>query len=66
MTNEKSPIPYTFDKQTNKMTLPADIIQELHRLISEGRKIEAIKRVREFTGAGLKESKDCIDRLSMS
>jgi ribosomal protein L7/L12 len=32
-------------------------------LLREGRKIEAIKELREQTGLGLKESKDEIDRL---
>lgn len=36
-------------------------IDEVRALIHAGRKIEAIKRVREFTGMGLKESKDLVD-----
>ena len=37
--------------------------RDLERLISAGRKIEAIKLVRERTGLGLKESKDAVERL---
>jgi ribosomal protein L7/L12/outer membrane protein assembly factor BamB len=39
-------------------------MQEIQRLIRSGNKIEAIKVYREATGAGLKESKDVIDRLT--
>ncbi|MBB5518319.1 hypothetical protein [Amphiplicatus metriothermophilus] len=35
--------------------------QEIDRLIAEGRMLEAIKRFREETGLGLKESRDAID-----
>lgn len=35
--------------------------QEIDQLIAEGRVIEAVKRFREETGLGLKESKDAID-----
>lgn len=38
--------------------------RELQALVLSGRKIDAIKRWRELTGEGLKESKDAIDRLS--
>jgi ribosomal protein L7/L12 len=38
--------------------LPADVADALRR----GAKIEAIKRYREATGAGLKEAKDFIER----
>jgi ribosomal protein L7/L12 len=37
--------------------------RDLEQLISAGRKIEAIKLVRERTGLGLKESKDAVERL---
>ena len=48
---------------------PAEVGLEIHdeqraeigRLLAQGRKIEAIKRYREATGLGLKESKDAID-----
>ena len=33
-------------------------------LIRQGRKIEAIKLIREETGVGLKEAKDAVERLS--
>jgi len=40
---------------------PAGLDEELRRLLAADRKIEAIKRVREATGLGLKEAKDYVD-----
>ncbi len=37
---------------------------ELTGMLQAGRKIDAIKRFRELTGAGLKEAKDAIERLA--
>jgi len=37
--------------------------RELERLLTAGKKIEAIKLVRERTGLGLKGSKDAVERL---
>lgn len=42
---------------TDKPSLPIDVIQA----IENGQKIEAIKRLRETAGIGLKEAKDMID-----
>lgn len=38
--------------------------RELTELLRGGRKIEAIKRYREATGAGLKDAKDAVERLA--
>ena len=38
-------------------------LAEVSALLAGGNKIEAIKRVRELTGLGLKEAKDYVDRL---
>jgi len=40
-----------------------DLDDEVRALLSAGRKIEAIKRVRERTGLGLKEAKDYVERF---
>jgi ribosomal protein L7/L12 len=40
-----------------------DINEELKNLITEGKKIKAIKRYRMVSGLGLKESKEFIDSL---
>lgn len=37
--------------------------QEVQKLVAKGRKIEAIKILREKSGLGLKEAKDLVDRL---
>ena len=42
---------------------PGDLDAELRVLVARGRTIEAIKRVREATGVGLKEAKDYVDQL---
>src|SRR3989304_1332236 len=41
----------------------ATMFKEVMELVQEGKKIEAIKRYRELTGLGLKESKDAIEML---
>src|SRR5262249_7784726 len=37
--------------------------QEVQKLVAKGRKVEAIKVLREKSGLGLKEAKDLVDRL---
>jgi ribosomal protein L7/L12 len=44
--------------------LDTDMQRELSALVAQGRKIEAIKRVREATGLGLKEAKDYVEALA--
>lgn len=65
----------TLQKQVSYMNLKLDKIakqveaeelnidSELRTLISEGKKVEAVKKLREFTGMGLKEAKEYIDKL---
>ncbi|HEY0603160.1 MAG TPA: ribosomal protein L7/L12 [Herpetosiphonaceae bacterium] len=45
--------------------VPAELANdyEIRRFLAQGNKIQAIKRVRELTGLGLKESKDYVDQL---
>ena len=38
-------------------------LSDVHLLAQQGQKIEAIKRLRQLTGVGLKEAKDYVDRL---
>ena len=46
------------------VNLPSpDVDPELLGLAKSGRKIEAIKRYRDITGAGLKDAKDFVERL---
>lgn len=42
----------------------AGTMPEVEQLIRRGNQIEAIKRYRDLTGAGLKESKDAVDALA--
>lgn len=43
--------------------LPPQVETEVRALIAEQRMIEAIKRVREETGLGLKEAKDLVESI---
>lgn len=54
---------FPFDKKTNTIHLPDDIVTDLKFLILAGNKVEALKRVAELTGAGLRVSKDYVDGL---
>lgn len=54
----------TLDKIAQKIGVPNPAGDDnLITLIREDKKIEAIKRYREITGAGLKEAADYIERL---
>jgi ribosomal protein L7/L12 len=58
----------TMNNPTTITSLPPvaigdDIDAEIQGLVAQGKKIHAIKLVRELTGLGLKESKDYVDRL---
>ena len=44
-------------------SMDADLHRELQELVSQGRKIEAIKRLRAASGVGLYAAKKVIDRL---
>ena len=37
--------------------------EELKRLVSEGKNVQAVRRCREITGLGLKEAKEYVDGL---
>lgn len=40
-----------------------EVVEECRRLATSGRKIDAIKVYRQATGAGLKQSKEAVERL---
>ena len=48
-------------EEAAKRLTPAQV-QELEQILRDGDKINAIKRCREWTGLGLKEAKDMVDR----
>lgn len=53
----------TLSVTTRTTTLTQQDTAEVHRLIRQGEKIEAIKLIRDRTGLGLKEAKDIADQL---
>ena len=55
---------YPYDRQSNTIRLPREIERELRQLVATGNNVEAIKRVTQLTGAGLRESKDYVDALA--
>lgn len=54
---------YPYDKETKTIILPQNIQKEIYQLVKSGKKVEAVKRVTYFTGAGLMVSKDYVDTL---
>jgi ribosomal protein L7/L12 len=54
---------YPYDKKTNTVHLPEEVVIDLKFLVVAGNKVEAVKRVAELTGAGLRISKDFVDSL---
>ena len=63
MAVQKSPPPFPFDPRTNAIQLPSEVAHELFHLVKVGNKVEAVQRVMELTGAGLKVAKDYVDTL---
>ena len=61
---KKAVYPFPYNENTNTISLPAQIERELHGLVSTGNKVEAMKRVIRLTGAGLRVSKDYVDKLA--
>jgi ribosomal protein L7/L12 len=54
---------YPYDRKTDKIHLPDEIVADLKFLLLAGNKVAAVKRVAELTGAGLRISKDYVDAL---
>ncbi len=63
MQNNPNP-PHPYDNERDSISLPKDIEDELRVLVVKGRKVEAVKRVAQLTGAGLRISKDYVDDLA--
>jgi ribosomal protein L7/L12 len=61
---KKQVYPFPYNPATNTITLPAQIDNELQGLIAVGKHVEAVKRVTNLTGAGLRISKDYVDQLA--
>ena len=54
---------YPYDKESRGISLPAELNEELRQLVVQGQKPKAVKRVTEWTGAGLRMAKDYVDGL---
>ena len=61
---KKQVYPFRYNTVTNSITLPAQINNELQSLIAVGKHVEAVKRVTNLTGAGLRIAKDYVDQLA--
>lgn len=55
---------YPYDKRTQAINLPKEVELQLQSLIADGNKVEAIRQVARLTGAGLRVSKEYVDRLA--
>jgi ribosomal protein L7/L12 len=54
---------YPYNRKTDKIYLPDEIVADLKFLLLAGRKVVAVQRVADLTGAGLRISKDYVDAL---
>jgi len=54
---------YPYDRKTDKINLPNEIIADLKFLLLAGNKVVAVQRMAELTGAGLRMSNDYVDAL---
>jgi len=56
-------LPAPVAQQHSSADVPEYALAEVSALLAQGDKIEAIKRVRELTGLGLKEAKDYVEAM---
>ncbi|WP_252250014.1 50S ribosomal protein L7/L12 [Clostridium sp. ZBS13] len=63
MRSDISRININLNKIAKQIGVPNTINDEIKNLILEGKKVEAIKKYRNASGLGLKESKEYIDSL---
>ena len=49
---KKAVYPFPYNKSTHTISLPAQIEREVRRLVSTGKKVEAMQSVISLTGAG--------------
>ena len=52
--------------QPSPETITPEAMEHIRQLVARGRKIQAIKELREHTGLGLKQAKDTVDRMAES
>lgn len=58
-----NPPPFPVDPGTGAIHLPSALIHELFHLVRDGNRIEAVRRVRELTGAGERKARAYVDTL---
>jgi len=63
LTRKKITPRFPYDKKTKTITLPADVDREIYQLAVKEGKPQAVKKVTELTGAGLRISKNYVDEL---
>jgi ribosomal protein L7/L12 len=54
---------YPYDKKTGKVELPPELELEIANIVKSGDVVGAMKKVMDLTGAGLKFSKEYVDRF---
>jgi hypothetical protein len=52
-----------FAQTTGLQALPAEVEAEVRAMVGQGRKLDAIKRVREVTRMSLGEAKDYVEKM---
>lgn len=64
--NQQPPMAYGPDSGhgTDSRYGPDPRVDEVHRLVREGKKIQAIKVYRELTGVGLADAKAAVERIA--
>ncbi len=60
---DRGPMPIQGVPDPRVANISDHTLREVQALVARGNKIEAIKRLRELTGLGLKEAKDYVDSL---
>ena len=53
--------PYPYDEENGIIQLPRHLDKEIKLLVKAGNKVEALRKVSELTGAGLRVCKDYVD-----
>lgn len=54
---------YPYDKKTGKIKLPPELELEIANIVKNGDVVGAMRKVMDLTGAGLKFSKEYVDRF---
>lgn len=61
MSNENAPL-YPYNEKLGIQLLP-EVDEEIKAMVKSGQKIQAVHKVFQLTGAGLKNAKDYVDGL---